>query len=307
MLDRVLRLSIEHRKTVVVLALLLALAGALALRRLPIDAVPDITNNQVQINTLAPSLSPVEVERQVTFSIETALAGIPGLRYTRSLSRNGFSQVTAVFDAGFDVYFARTQVGGRLAEAVESLPEGVEPRLGSISTGLGEIYMWSVEYAHPDGAGADVRDGEPGWQGDGSYLTPEGERLRDEVERSAYLRTVQDWIIRPQLRGVEGVAGVDAIGGYVEQKPGEADPLRLVGYGLSFRDVIEALERNNVSTGAGYVEHKGESYLVRATGRIEDPAQIASITVGTRGGVPISVGDVASVGVGRELRTGSAS
>ncbi|MBI5434003.1 MAG: CusA/CzcA family heavy metal efflux RND transporter [Planctomycetes bacterium] len=307
MLRRILQFSVHHRKLVVLVTLCVGLLGAFSLRQLPIDAVPDITNNQVQISTVFAALSPVEVEKQVTFPIETALAGIPGLEYTRSLSRNGFSQVTAVFDDSVDVYFARTQVNERLGEARESLPPGAEPRMGSISTGLGEIYMWTVEYAAPHGEGATVVDGAPGWQSDGSYRTPEGESLRTDVELASYLRTVQDWIIRPQLKGVAGVAGVEAIGGFVKQYHVEPDPMKLVSYGFAFGDVVDALERNNVSTGAGYVEHHGEAYLVRAAGRIEHPSEIRSLVVGTRRGIPIYVRDIGTVGVGRELRTGSAT
>src|SRR5262245_5947616 len=179
--------------------------------------------------------------------------------------------------------------------------------MGAISTGLGEITMWTVEYEHPRGEGAECRDGRPGWQRDGSYLTPEGRRLASDLERAAYLREVQDWIIRPQLRGVPGVAGVDTIGGYLKQYHVQPDPMKLVSYGLTFADVIEALERNNVSTGAGTIEHNGESYLVRAAGRLEEPREIEDIALGSRAGVPIRVRDVATVGVGRELRTGSAS
>jgi len=307
MLERLLAFSIRRRHGVVFAVALLALVGARALQRLPIDAVPDITNNQVQINTLVPSLSPVEVEKQVTFPIETALAGVPGLAYTRSLSRNGFSQVTAVFDDDVNLYFARQQVAERLTEARESLPEGAEPRMGAISTGLGEIYMWTVEYEHPGGEGAEARAGEPGWQPDGAYRTPEGELLRTPVEQQAYLRTVQDWIIRPQLKSVAGVAGVDAIGGYVKQIQVQPDPRTLVAYGLTFSDVLQALERNNLSTGAGFIEHHGEAYQVRATGRVERADQVASIAIGERRGTPIYVRDVAWVGIGPELRTGSAS
>ncbi len=292
---------------VVLGTLAIAILGAFALLRLPIDAVPDITNNQVQINTVYAALSPVEVEKQITFPVETALAGIPGLQYTRSLSRNGFSQVTAVFDDNVDIYFARTQVNERIGGAKESLPPGAEPIMGAISTGLGEIYMYTVEYEHPDGKDAPVKDGSPGWQSDGTYTTPEGERLTTELARSAYLRTVQDWIIRPQLKGIAGVAGVDAIGGYVKEYHVQPDPQKLVAYGLTFSDVIEALEKNNASTGAGYIEHKGEAYLVRAAGRITTAEQLANIVIGSRDGTPIHIHDVAQVGIGKELRTGSAS
>lgn len=307
MLERILKFSIHHRYLVVMLALAVAGVGAWSLQRLPIDAVPDITNNQVQINTLYSAFSTVEIEKQITFPIETSLAGIPGLQTTRSLSRNGFSQVQAIFEDDVDIYFARQQVGERLNEARENLPDGADPMLGPISTGLGEVYMWTVEYEHPNGEGATPQDGEPGWQSDGAYITAEGQRLTSDVERAAYLRTVQDWIIRPQVKGVKDVAGVDAIGGYVKQYHVQPDPMKLISFGFTFGEVIEALERNNVSAGAGYIEHKGESYLVRASGRLENPEQIGEIVIGTRGGTPIHVREVASIGIGRELRTGSAS
>jgi len=310
MLEAVLHFSIRNRWVVVLFTAIVAGVGVYSFQRLPIDAVPDITNNQVQINVLFPSLSPIEIEKQVTFPIETALAGIPGLQSTRSLSRNGFSQTTAVFEDDVNVYFARQQVSERLGEAKESLPPGAEPIMGPIATGLGEIYMYTVEYEHPHGKGAPIADGKPGWQNDGAYLTPEGQRLTTDLEQAAYLREVQDWIVRPQLKGVKDVAGVEAIGGYIKQYHVQPDPMKLVSYGLTFHDVIEALERNNVSTGAGYIEHKGEAYVVRATGRIERQEQIESIVVGTRNGVPIYVSDIVApdgVGVGREMRTGSAS
>ncbi|MEQ1704411.1 MAG: CusA/CzcA family heavy metal efflux RND transporter, partial [Rickettsiales bacterium] len=227
--------------------------------------------------------------------------------YTRSISRNGFSQVTAVFRDDVDIYFARAQVNERIAEAKESLPEGVDPKMGAISTGLGEIYMWTVEYEHPRGKGADIKDGKAGWQSDGSYLTPEGQRMNSDVELASYLRTVQDWIIRPQLKGVKGVAGVDAIGGYVKQYHVQPNPEKLVALGLSFSDVVNVLERNNTSIGAGYIERSGEAYVVRADGRIENAEQIGNIVVANRGGITIYLKDIATVGIGKELRTGSAS
>jgi cobalt-zinc-cadmium resistance protein CzcA len=307
MLERILRFSIDHRWLVVLSVVAAAVVGAWSLAHLPIDAVPDITNRQVQINAMAPALSPTEVEKQVTFPLETALAGIPGLDYTRSFSRNGFAQVTAVFGDDVDVYFARQQVAERLATARGDLPRDTEIVMGPISTGLGEIYFWTVEYEHPRGAGAPVRAGVPGWQPDGTYLTPEGERLRSELELAAYLRTVQDWIIGPQLKGIPGVAGIDAIGGYVKQYHVQPDPRQLAALGLTFHDLIAALERNNLSTGAGYVEHNGESYVVRAAGRLSTPDELADVMVAERQGVPVRVRDVASVGVGPELRTGSAT
>jgi heavy metal efflux system protein len=306
MLEHLLKFSIKNRWLVLLVTLCVAALGVYSLKQLPIDAVPDITNNQVQVNTFVPSLSPIEIEKQVTFPVETSLAGIPGLQSTRSLSRNGFSQVVAVFEDDVDIYFARQQVNERLGEARESLPPDAEPRMGAITTGLGEIYMWTVEYEHPDGKGAPMNDGQHGWQKDGTYLTPEGRRLMNEFERAAYLREVQDWIIRPNLRTVKDVAAVDSIGGFVKQYHVQPDPMKLVSYGLTFSDVLDALEQNNVSTGAGYVEHKGEGYVVRATGRITSDEELSNIVVASRNGTPIRVRDIGMSGIGREIRTGTA-
>lgn len=306
MIERIIAFSVRQRWTIALLTLIAGALGAWSLARLPIDAVPDITNNQVQINALVPALSPTEIEKQVTYPIENALAGIPGLEYTRSLSRNGFAQVTAVFAEKLDIYFARQQVNERLAEAKEQFPPGAEVRMGPIATGLSEIYMWAVRYSEaPNGRRA--VDGEPGWQRDGSYLTPEGQFLRSELEKTAYLRTVQDWIIRPQLRVVPGVAGVDSLGGYVKQFHVQPDAMKLFALDLSFADVSAALERNNVSRGAGYIERNGEGYVVRSGGRLENADDISRVVVASRNGVPVRVKDIAEVGVGRELRVGSAS
>jgi heavy metal efflux system protein len=305
MINRIIEFSIRRRWFVVLACLAASVLGAWSLTRIPIDAVPDITNNQVQINTLAPALSPIEIEKQVTFRIETALAGTPGLEYTRSLSRNGFSQVTAVFSDRTDIYFARQQINERLLEVRPSLPPGAEPKMGPVSTGLGEIYMWTVGY-EPAGT-RKQQDGEPGWQSDGAYLTPEGQRLTSELERAAYLRTVQDWIIRPQLKGVPGVAGVDAIGGYVKQYHVQPDPSKLIALGLSFADISRAIEANNLSRGATTIEQNGEGYVVRATGRVESAAEIADISVSTRASVPVRIKDIADVKIGAQTRTGSAS
>lgn len=305
MIARLLSFSVHQRWLVVMLTVAAAAYGIYSLKKLPIDAVPDITNNQVQINTLAPSLSPVDVEKQITFPVETALAGISGLEYTRSLSRNGFSQVTAVFSEKTDIYFARQQVGERLRDAEKNLPDGIAPKLGPISTGLGEIYMWTVQYA-PEAA-AHVEDGKPGLQSDGSYLTAEGQRLTTEIERAAYLRTVQDWIIRPQMITVHGIAGIDVIGGFEKQYLVQPDPARLTALNLSFADVAQALEQNNVNRGAGYVEKNGEGFAVMSIGRLATPEQISNAVITTRNGVAIRIRDVAEVRVGGEIRTGSAS
>lgn len=307
MIERCLIFSLQHRFLILLSTLVVAALGAWHLQQLPIDAVPDITNNQVAINTVAPALSPEDIEKQVTFPVETALAGIPGLDYTRSISRNGFSQVTAVFHDGVDIYFARAQVNERLLQARADLPDGAAPQMGAISTGLGEIYMWTVEFQHPHGQGSNTTPGEPGWQPDGSYLTPEGQRLSTAMEHASYLRTVQDWIIQPQLKGVPGVAGVDAIGGYVREYHVQPIPEKLLALGLSLPDIVEAIERNNRSVGAGFIEQNGEALAVRANGRITNMGDMAAIVITTRNGLPIQLRDVASISIGKELRTGSAS
>src|SRR6185369_1245616 len=201
----------------------------------------------------------------------------------------------------------RQQVAERLAQARPSLPPGVEPELGPVSTGLGEIFMYIVEFANPDGKGATVRDGEPGWQSDGSYLTAEGERLTDEVARLAYLRTVQDWILRPQLRTVPGVADIDSLGGYQKQYVVEPEPTKLASYGLSYSDIARSLEAANLSVGANYIQRAGEAYLVRADARIRSMDEIKRAVVVTRAGVPVTVNDVAQVRIGGEMRRGAAS
>jgi cobalt-zinc-cadmium resistance protein CzcA len=295
MIGRILAFSIAHRWAVVAITLAAAALGGYALSQLPIDAVPDITNKQVQINTTAPALSPVEIEKQVTFPVETALAGIPGLESTRSLSRNGFSQITAVFSEKTDIYFARQLVNERLMELKSALPPGADPRMGPVSTGLGEIYMWTVSYN--DAATKD----------DHAFVTPDGHRLISEIERGGYLRTIQDWVIRPQLKGVPGVAGVDSIGGYVKQYQVQPDPARLIGLKLTFADVVKAIEANNVSRGARYIERNGEGIVVRSGGRIETIGDLGAIVVSTRGGIPVRVADIATVSIGGETRTGSAS
>nr|WP_292903948.1 CusA/CzcA family heavy metal efflux RND transporter [Niveispirillum sp.] len=305
MIEPILSFAIRRRVLVVLLVAVLAAFGARSLLNLPIDAVPDITNNQIQITTLAPALSPFEIEQQVTYPVETALAGIAGLEDTRSISVNGLSQVTAIFEEKVDIYFARQQVAERLGEARDRLPPGLTPTMGPISTGLGEVYMWTVEYGPFDAAKA--RAGSPGWQPDGSYLTPEGERLITEVERATYLRTVQDWIVAPQMKGVRGVAGIDTIGGHVRQYHVLPDPARLVSFGLTFADLGTALERANQSLGAGQMERNGELFIVRSDGRIATAEQIAGTVIATRGGVPVRLSDVATVQTGQELRTGSAS
>jgi cobalt-zinc-cadmium resistance protein CzcA len=283
-LERLIRFSVRHRALVVLAAAAMALLGIQRFTHLPIDAVPDITTVQVQVNTVVEGLAPIEVEQRVTFPIETAMSGLPRLAETRSLSRYGLSQVTVVFKDGTDIYFARQLVNERLVEARSSLPEDVaDPRMGPIATGLGEIFMWTVET-------------EPGaLKADGSEYTPMD------------LREVQDWIIKPQLRNVEGVTDINTIGGYRRQYHVTPDPARLIAYGLTLHDLHLALESNNSSVGGGFIDHKGEQYLVSTTGRLRDAGEIRGIVVATRGAVPIHVHDIATVGPGLELRTGAAT
>ncbi|MDN5504536.1 MAG: CusA/CzcA family heavy metal efflux RND transporter [Comamonas sp.] len=307
MINAILSASVRQRWLVLFLTFVLAVFGAWQLNLLPIDVTPDITNKQVQINTVVPTLSPVEVEKRVTYPIETALAGLNGVERTRSFSRNGFSQVTAIFKEDADLYFMRQQVSERLSQARPSLPDWAEPRMAPLSTGLGQHIHYSVEFEHPDGKGAPVKDGEPGWQSDGSFLTDDGEKLQDRVSKLAYLRTVQDWVVRPQLRTTTGVADVDSLGGYVKEFLVEPDAAKLAAFGISYADVNRALEDANLSVGANYIQRSGESYLVRADARIRTVDEIARAVVAQRQGVPVTIGQVARVSVGGDLRTGAAS
>ena len=219
MIEWILAFSVRRRWYVLVFTLAAAISGGFAIAWCRSMPSPTSPTSKFRSTPFAPALSPLEVEKQVTFPIEVALAGTPGLEKTWSFSRNGFAQVTAVFADRTDIYFARQQVTERLADAKSGLPPGVDVKMGPISTGLGEVYWWAVDYDPPP---ATRRDGAPGWQSDGSYLTPEGERLTDDLSRLIYLRTIQDWIIRPQMKSVPGVAGADAIGDYVKQYQGRA-------------------------------------------------------------------------------------
>jgi cobalt-zinc-cadmium resistance protein CzcA len=283
MLDRIVHLSIRHRWVVLALVLLSAGVGVGSFQRLPIDATPDITNVQVQINSEAEGYSPLETEQRLTFPIETGLAGLPGLEYTRSISRYGLSQVTVVFEDGTDIYFARQLVNERLLAVRSQLPEGVEPELGPIASGLGEIFMYTIEAE------------EGALKPDGSEWTPED------------LRTLQDWVIRPQLRNTPGVTEVNTIGGYQRQYHVTPWPDRLAAAGLTMNDVIEALAENNSNVGAGYVERYGEQLLVRSQGQAQGIEDLQRIIVANRNGVPVRIVDVADVIMGEELRTGAAT
>lgn len=283
MFDRIIRFAIAQRWLVLLVVVGMAAIGVYNYKKLPIDAVPDITNVQVQVNTAAPGFSPLEAEQRVTFPIETVMAGLPRLEQTRSISRYGLSQVTVTFADGTDIYFARQLVNERLQEAKERLPAGVTPAMGPISTGLGEIYLWTVE------ASDDAR------KPDGTTYTPTD------------LREIQDWIIKPQLRVVPGVTEINTIGGYAKEYQVAPNPERLASYGFTLKDIVEALDRNNSTAGAGYIERQGEQLLIRAPGQVHSLPDIANIILGTATGVPIRIRDVADVTVGRELRTGAAT
>jgi cobalt-zinc-cadmium resistance protein CzcA len=279
----ILEVSIRQRWFVLLVVLGIAAFGVWNFTRLPIDAVPDITNVQVQVNVTAPGYSPLEVEQRITFPVETGMGGLPNLEYTRSLSRYGLSQVTVVFKDGTDIYFARQLVNERLQQVKDQLPPGIEMAMGPISTGLGEIFMFAVE----------AKEGAK--NPDGSEISP------------VDLRVAQDWIIKPQLRTVPGIVEVNTIGGFERQFHVLPDPTRLMAYRLSFRDVMTALAANNANVGAGYIEKNGEQYLVRTPGQAAGIADIKDIVLGSRNGVPVRVGDVAEVREGRDLRTGAAT
>lgn len=279
MLERIIRASIAHRWLVLLLVLALSGLGIWNYSKLPIDAVPDITNVQVQINTEAPGHSPLEAEQRVTFPVETALAGLAKLEYTRSISRYGLSQVTVVFEDGTDIYFARQQVAERLQQAASQLPTGLKPTLGPVATGLGEIFMYTVE----------------------------AEKGAEETWTPMALRTLQDWVVRPQMRHLKGVTEVNTVGGYVRQFHITPDPRKLQAYELTMQDVMEAVARSNANVGAGYIEKSGEQYLVRVPGQVADMDGLRKIVVANREGLPLRVGDLADVHEGTELRTGAAT
>lgn len=283
MFERIIRLAIEHRWLVLLAVLGMAAVGVFSYKALPIDAVPDITNVQVQINTAAPGYSPLETEQRITYPIETVMSGLPDLLETRSLSRYGLSQVTVIFKDGTDIYFARQLVNQRIQEARDKLPPGVTPAMGPISTGLGEIYLWTVE--------AEEGAKKP----DGSAYTPTD------------LREIQDWIIKPQLRNVPGVTEINSIGGFAKQYQVAPIPEKLASYGLTLQDIVTALDRNNNNVGAGYIEKRGEQYLVRAPGQVNSIEDIENIILDNTQGVPIRIRDVGEVGIGRELRSGAAT
>jgi heavy metal efflux system protein len=282
-IERIVQLAVRRRGLILGAAIAIAALGVWNFTRLPIDAVPDITNVQVIVNVEAPGYTPLEAEQRLTVPLENSMAGMPRLSYTRSLSRYGLAQVTVVFEDGTDIYFARQLVAERLTSVRGSLPAGHDPTLGPIATGLGEIFMFTV-------------DAEEGARNpDGSPITPTD------------LRSVHDWIIRPQLLRVPGVVEVNPIGGYRKEILVAPDPAKLLAHGVTHVDLVEAIEANNENRGAGYIEHNGAQWLMRVPGRAESIADLGAIVVRQTGGVPLRIRDVASVGIGAELRSGAAT
>ncbi|OZY87415.1 CusA/CzcA family heavy metal efflux RND transporter [Cellvibrio mixtus] len=277
MIDAILHTAIARRWLVLTGVLALVALGLWNYQRLPIDAVPDITNVQVQINTEAPGYSPLETEQRITYPVETALAGLPKLAYTRSLSRYGLSQVTVVFAEGTDIYFARNLINERLGQIKSALPATIEPVMGPIATGLGEIFTYTVSAQDPE-----------------------------QFDAMA-LREIQDWIIRPQLMQVKGVVEINAIGGYTRQYHITPDPVKLLQWQLGFEDLVKAIKANNNNRGAGYIERNGQQLLVRTEGQLRHIEDIENLIVSHSTGVPVRVRDLAQVAIGKELRTGAAT
>jgi len=281
-IEAALRLAIERRRLVLVAVALLALFGAWNFTRLNIDAVPDLTNTQVQVTSQYPGATPQEVEAQVTYAVETALAGLPGLDYTRSQSRYGLSQVTVVFKDGTDIWFARNLIAERLQGVRSALPAGVAPRLGPVATGLGEILLYAIKAA------------------------PEARQANGQAWDLAALRGLQDWVIRPQLLQVAGVSEINTTGGYEQEWLVAPSPARMLAWGLGFEDLARAIEANNATLGAGQVERNGEQVLIRVPGLLKTARDIADVVVTRRGGVPVRVADVAELSQGVPLRTSAA-
>src|SRR5437660_9680128 len=277
--------SLRHRFLVMLGTLAFAVLGGLSLRYLDIDAFPDTTPVQVQINTVAPALPPEEAESQITFPIEQKISGLPRLEQLRSVSKFGLSQVVVTFSDGTDIYFARQVVNERLGTV--ELPTGMErPKLGPVATGLGEVFHYIVTLK-------DV---------DLSKLS-----LEQQEDRLRYLRTTHDWVIRPKLRIVKGVAEINSWGGHEKQYQVRINPDRLIKHGLTFAEVVEAIEKNNRNVGGGGIRQSSQMLLVHGLGRTANVDQIKHIVVTAKEGVPIHVGDVADVEVGHEIRRGAVS
>ncbi|MDP1706167.1 MAG: efflux RND transporter permease subunit, partial [Sulfurimicrobium sp.] len=280
MLESLIRAALKQRLVLVVVAICLVAFGLDATRKLSVDAFPDVTNVQVQIATEAKGRSPEEVERFVTVPLEMAMTGLPGLEEMRSLNKPGLSLITLVFTDATDVYFARQLVMERLIEVGGRMPQGVTPTLGPLSTGLGEVYQFTLE--RPD----------------------DGDKVLS-VEELTKRRIAQDWVVRPLLRGIPGVAEINSQGGYVKQYQALVNPDRMRHYNVSLQDVYQALARNNANSGGGVLPHYAEQYLIRGIGLVNNLEDIRSIVLKERDGVPVLVRDVAEVSIGHEVRYGA--
>lgn len=300
MIERILDFSIRWRVLMLLVAAAIVAAGAYAAVRLPIDAVPDITSNQVQINTIAPGFAPEEMERYVTFPIEVAMSSVPRKEEIRSISQFGLSQVTVTFADDVDIYWARQLVLERLLEAERELPPGVSPELAPVSTGLGEIYQFTVERTPAEGQAAAGRTSPATADEAITFPGSSGDELTD-------LRTILDWYITPQLRTVPGVIEVNSYGGREKQYEVLVDPRRLAARGLTLRQLVEALGRNNRNAGGAYLERGGEQQIIRGVGLIQNLQDVENIVVAAHGGTPVYVRDVARVQTGAEIRQGSAT
>ncbi len=283
MIESLLRLSIDRRWLMMCLGLILVGIGLWSYQKLPIDVVPDITNVQVQINTRADGYSPLETEQRITYPIENALMGMPNLAYTRSLSRYGLSQVTVVFDEGTDLYFARNLVNERLSAIDASIPNGLQPQMAPLSTGLGEIFMYTIE------------------------AMPDARQPNGAAYDATALREIQDWIIKPQLAQVDGVTEINSIGGYDKQYHITPDPQKMLAYEVSFADIKQALQANNSNRGAGYIERGGQQLTVRSAAQLQSMDEVAQVIVKYFGDTPVFISDVAEVAIGKALRTGAAT
>lgn len=306
MLDKIIDASVKFRAFVIIMVAAITCFGLFQLTQLPIDATPDITNKQVRITTNAPSLSPEQIEKQVTYPIETSLQGIVGLESTRSLSRNGFSQVTAVFKENTDIYFARNQISERINQARDNLPREADPKLAPISTGLGEVFMWTLDFVAPRNP-SEIKPGKVGWQNQTDYLTPDGDLLTTPIQKATYLRTLQDWLVAPHMRGTKDVAGIDTIGGYVKEYVVTPDIAKMQTYNIGFDDLSAALENANSQSGAGYIQKSGEAIIVRADGIARSITDLADAPIKSNNGMILKIGDIANVAFGSSPRMGAAT
>ena len=281
--DRIIQFSIQNAIWVMLFIVTWIGVGIWSYQKLPIDAVPDITNTQVQINTQANGFTALEVEQRITYPIETAMAGMPDLEQTRSISRYGLSQVTIVFEDGTDIYWARQQINQRLQEAKAELPDNISPTMSPVSTGLGEIYQWVVK------------------------AEPNAKKSDGTAYSAMDLREIQDWIVRPQLQRVEGVAEINSIGGYNKTYVVAPNLNRLQQLQIPFSDLQTALTENNENRGAGFIEENGQQLTVRVPGTLNTIEDIQNIAVANKNGVPVRVADIATVSIGHDLRTGGAT